>query len=386
MRILFICGSAAVGKDGVGDYTRALGASLAKNHDVKIVSIHDKDVTSTLEETSTATSRISVLRIPYKLTWSDKLELLEEIITKFDPDWISFQFVHYSFHEKGLPFQMTYKLARVFENRKLQIMMHECWVGGTRTALRRHKVIRFLQKKLVKLMLALWKPNVISTSIPVYQRMLSNEGIDAIQLPIFSNIRNTNSNITDHLDSVPEWLRSSRDEYLIGANFGSFYKSSWNMEHFLTAFSNKCMALGKKPLLYSIGNLSSGTETWSLLEKQFPQIKFLTVGPRDEKVVSYWLSHFTDFGIVTTPYILAGKSGSYMAFKQHGISCFCDHQTLLFDFNVDDLETDEGLIPIGNEGEFYIPPIKHADDQVSIASEQFLKMIGFTTLSLHEQN
>jgi hypothetical protein len=381
MKILFICGCAEVGKDGVGDYTRALAASLIPNHEVKIVSINDKNVVTTLEEAPKPSSPVSVVRMPATLTWDDRTELLEEISTQFNPDWISFQFVHYSFHKKGLPFKMTYKLTKTFENTNLQIMMHECWVGATSNPSIRHKITKFLQKKIVKLIIRKWKPSVINTSIPVYQKLLRNDNIDAIQLPIFSNIRNTQSSITDHLNSVPDWLSSNREEYLIGGHFGTFYNSSWDMEHFLTSFVNECRNTGKKPLLYSIGYLSSGIESWSQLENQFPQIKFLTIGPSDEEVVSYWLSHFTDFGIVTTAYIFAGKSGSYMAFKQHGISCFCDQQTLKFDFNIDDLQMDCGLVPIGNSGSFKILPKVYVDDQLSETSDQFMKMITQKSLS-----
>ena len=373
MRILFICGGLAPGRDGVGDYARKLASKLiAMDHQVTIVSINDQNTANTIEEIQESPEPVNVFRIPNKLSWKERLELLEQFAIRFKPDLVSFQYVPYSFHEKGLPLEMIWKMTSFFKNVKLHIMLHELWVDGKNGNSIKSKLICFLQKGLLKLMVTRWKPSGLATSIPLYQKMLKKEGIAADIIPIFSNIGNFQTDIADGIETVPQWLLEDRKSYLIGCNFGSFYNSSWNLEQFFNSFQEECIKLGKQPLLYSIGNLSAGKDNWDQLADQFPKIKFLTLGAFPEAIISYWFTHFTDFGMVTTPYIFAGKSGSYMAFKQHGLSCFCNRQDLKFDFDVADLEMEEGLIPMVGGTEFHIPAIKHTDDQVSETSLLFL--------------
>jgi hypothetical protein len=43
MKIVFVCGSVEIGRDGVGDYTRQLGLELLnQGHEVRIIGINDK--------------------------------------------------------------------------------------------------------------------------------------------------------------------------------------------------------------------------------------------------------------------------------------------------------------------------------------------------------
>ncbi|RZK75975.1 MAG: hypothetical protein EOO85_12535, partial [Pedobacter sp.] len=142
MRILFICGGLAPGKDGVGDYTRKLAAKLISlTCEVSIIAINDQAVLSTQEEIQQAATSVPVLRIPKKLTWEDKLDLIEQFSANFKPDVVSFQYVPYSFHEKGLPFQMIWKLKSYFEKVNLQLMMHELWVDGNNPASIKNKIL-----------------------------------------------------------------------------------------------------------------------------------------------------------------------------------------------------------------------------------------------------
>jgi hypothetical protein len=377
MKILFICGGLAPGKDGVGDYTRKLAAKLISLRcDVSIIAINDQAIISTQEEIQQAATPVPVLRMPQKLTWEDKLDLIEQFSSKFKPDVVSFQYVPYSFHEKGLPFQMIWKLKSYFEKVNLQLMMHELWVDGNNPSSIKNKILAGFQKSLLKLLISKWKPSTLSTSIPLYKQLLKMEDIAADVIPIFSNISNFRTNLEDYLDTVPEWLKEHRNDYLIGCIFGSFYDSSWDLEYVLNAFVEESRKTGKKPMIYSIGNLSAGKENWKLLAEQFPDITFLTIGAQTEETVSYWLTHFTDFGLITTPYIFAGKSGSYMAFKQHGITCLCDRQTLKFEFPTSDMEMDDGLIPTGQGDPFYIRPKAYRDDQVTETAELTIRQLS----------
>jgi hypothetical protein len=66
MNILFIVGSADLGTDGVGDYTRRIAAKLqAIGHQVVIVATHDRKATKASEEKQSCDEEhILTFRIP----------------------------------------------------------------------------------------------------------------------------------------------------------------------------------------------------------------------------------------------------------------------------------------------------------------------------------
>src|SRR5947209_6737741 len=109
MKIVFICGSLEPGKDGVGDYTRRLGATLiSKGYELSIIALYDRFISS-LEETTQKSDNyeIMVLRLPFSMQDRERYELARDYINKKDPVWLSLQFVIFSFHPKGLPLYLS---------------------------------------------------------------------------------------------------------------------------------------------------------------------------------------------------------------------------------------------------------------------------------------
>ena len=103
--VLFICGSLEPGKNGVGDYTRSLVGSL-ETLGVKgnIIATHDTDVTEIIEEEQCSEGvSVPVLRIPRDTTKEARTASIVSALRQIGPDWVSVQFVPYSFHRKGLP-------------------------------------------------------------------------------------------------------------------------------------------------------------------------------------------------------------------------------------------------------------------------------------------
>jgi hypothetical protein len=106
LRIAFLCGSLEPGFDGVGDYTRRLAGELTKQgHSTVIIALHDKTVPDKLEEKQTVDNiELPVLRIPAHYSSKKRFRSAGEWIRTFNPDWLSLQYVPYSFQNKGLPF------------------------------------------------------------------------------------------------------------------------------------------------------------------------------------------------------------------------------------------------------------------------------------------
>ncbi|HQU09596.1 MAG TPA: hypothetical protein PLV25_06515, partial [Opitutales bacterium] len=56
---------------------------------------------------------------------------IQNELSKFSPDWISLQFVPYSFHSKGWCWQLEKFLDIIAPIKcKWQIMFHEIWIGA----------------------------------------------------------------------------------------------------------------------------------------------------------------------------------------------------------------------------------------------------------------
>ena len=126
MKILFLCGSAEPGKDGVGDYTRRLCGELIRiGHQAQILSLFDKHSDTFISQIQVIENTdVLVNRIPIKLPYSKRLSFTNEIIQKFTPDWISLQYVPHSFNLKGLPFWLISFLKKVNIKHKWHVMFH----------------------------------------------------------------------------------------------------------------------------------------------------------------------------------------------------------------------------------------------------------------------
>ena len=106
MKILFLCGSIEPGKDGVGDYTRRLcGSLMREGHQAQILSLCDTQANSFLTEIQVVEeTEVLVKRIPMASHHKQRLVWTQETLKDLAPDYISLQYVPYSFHHKGLAF------------------------------------------------------------------------------------------------------------------------------------------------------------------------------------------------------------------------------------------------------------------------------------------
>src|SRR5215210_3802535 len=130
MKILFLCGSLEPGRDGVGDYTRRLAGELIRQgNKTFIISLNDRYVSEVFKtiQHDDATA-ISVLRLPSNLVTKKKMQFARKWIDNENPEWLSLQYVPFSFHTKGLPFRLSKLLRGLGKGRKWQIMFHELWL------------------------------------------------------------------------------------------------------------------------------------------------------------------------------------------------------------------------------------------------------------------
>ncbi|MDB5011918.1 MAG: hypothetical protein JWQ25_120, partial [Daejeonella sp.] len=191
MTIIFICSSLEPGKDGVGDYTRRLAVELARQgHTAVAIALHDKHTTTKIELMQEADgTALSVLRLPSVSPWKQRFKLARQKIEETSPDWLSLQFVPFGFSQKGLPLLFVYYLKKLIKNRKLQIMMHELWVGRKVDAFLKMKITSTLQEAIIKRMIRTTAPSIIHTHLPAYYLTLTSFTNRLVKpLPLFPNI------------------------------------------------------------------------------------------------------------------------------------------------------------------------------------------------------
>ncbi|SKB98378.1 Glycosyltransferase involved in cell wall bisynthesis [Parapedobacter luteus] len=311
MNILFICGTLEPGKDGVGDYTRRLAAELIRQgHSANVMSIHDKYVSQTsfgYQEDNDV--QVRMIRLAKKITWKKRIIEACKFLDDLEPDWISLQYVPYSFHNKGLPFKAIRQLQRLGNEKKWHIMFHELWLGVKGDVPIKQRPIQILQKLSVNMLIRQLKANLITTSIPIYQHALGKH--NAFILPLFSNIPVSKKQITTQKNPDNDTLKI--------IHFGSFTPALNDFAaqlNWVKAFTTK---QHKKAIFILLGNGGPlEQQSIEMIQSTFGKKAIKHLGQLVPEKVSEWIQ-MADLGISRADYTLYGKSGSTLCLLEHGI-------------------------------------------------------------------
>lgn len=315
MKIFFICGSLEPGRDGVGDYSRRLcGALLRKGIEVQILSLCDHHAGTFVRENQMVEGHtILVNRIPVSTSNKQCFIWSQEIIIDFKPDWISLQYVPYSFHPKGLPFWLPSFLKKLKGNHQWHFMFHELWIGMDRKASFKNKCIGLLQKKILLQILKGKEKIILNTQIDLYQSIIKSLGYNVQILPLFSNII---KKVALDLETI---IAHSELRFCL---FGSIHYGA-PVEKFIKDLNLVLSMSNEKRLLkfIFIGHCGVAIEEWKgvLLSNK---INFEITGFVKDEEISTILSS-CNYGISTTPYILNQKSGSLAAMLDHQLPSIC---------------------------------------------------------------
>ena len=375
MKILFICSSLEPEQDGVGDYTRKLAQALiCRGYKVKIMALNDRRITGSSWRGNQQDNNIAieVLRLPESLQWDLRLHIAKKFVDDFNPGWISLQFVPFGYQIKGLPFQLGKKLKQLSTKARWHVMFHELSVNKNDSF--KFRIWAFLQVRIIKSLLKELKPAFITTNTQAYQYSIQELGHTAFLLPLFSNIERIPADKNLFIHKIPGYLVNDRAAYLTGTLFGTFSFKSWNLHSLCGKLSAQYPK--KRIVIASIGKMSSGEEYWESLKNSYPSIIFLELGMQDAAFISWWLTHYTDFGILTTLPGLAGKSGSFMAFKEHGVPVLCTEPgELIKAYNI---RLDDSLTVVTGDNQPLIIPQKMAPAAVSLlerTTNQFIEYL-----------
>ena len=312
MKIAFICGSLENGKDGVGDYTRQLASELIKNKDsILLIALNDpfqKDIFSEVQRLGD--NQIEILRIPRTLKEIERVVRAKEYIQTFKPDWISLQFVPYSFQEKGLPFSFP-KAIKELGDFRWHIMFHELWIDKPEKM--SHRLFSFLQKQIIKKVVSVLRPSLIHVSIPFNQQRLKQIHIQSQLLELFGNVP-----YEANPDAANLSLPKSQNNTLL--YFGSAPKGTY-LEMVVTGINDFYKKSGKPIHLILISSESESKQTFirRLKEVLTPIHGTITdCGFVETNILSGIMSCCTA-GIARSEPHLLGKSGTAIAMLEHGL-------------------------------------------------------------------
>ncbi|RYY07743.1 MAG: glycosyltransferase family 1 protein [Sphingobacteriaceae bacterium] len=312
MKLIFLCGSLEPGVDGVGDYTRRLATELIKQgHQIAALALDDQFTDKPIDHIEIAdTIELPVYRIPSKLSADKRFKLADEWIENFNPEWLSLQFVPFSFNAKGLPFGLSTQLSK-FKGRKWHIMFHELWIGMEEgSTLKRiiwGKVQKFLIKKLIKKL----NPSSMHTQTKLYQIQLAKLGFKVDYLPLFSNIPKI-----DTINTEEHQINNK----ITFVNFGTIHPGA-SIKRFAQEASIYSKSTSTKIDLILIGRCGAEQEHW-INEWKSTGLNITVLGEQPIKRVSEVFSKAT-FGITTTALPLVEKSGSVAAMHEHNLSVIC---------------------------------------------------------------
>lgn len=321
VKILFLCTSLEPGRDGVGDYTRRFAAACAvRDHHAAIVALNDQHADGTIQE---MIGSVPALRLSQHLSWEARVQETIARVRAFGPDWISWQFVPYGFHPKGLSQPALLDLAKALGGARTQIMLHELWNNLSAGEPARLRLIGWMQRRGILKFLKQLAPILVHTSNEAYAAALAQEGYQARVLPLFGNVPISTvsapvcrTKARGFLSCDQPHADGNGDTFFIGVTFGTLHPQ-WKPEPTAVWMRNTAAELGRQPALLISGRAGSNAAT---VKTVFSNAGVATVetGEQDANTISMILQG-ADIGIVSSPWALVGKSGAASAMRDHGL-------------------------------------------------------------------
>ncbi len=326
MVILFLTSGLEPGKDGVGDYTRQMAAEcIRQKHSCYLLALNDAYVSYPVESTDFVDGiPILILRLPSCMAWQERVRLAVEFRARWPIDWISLQFVCYGFNRRGVVWNMARYFKPIVAGNPLHIMFHETWIGVEKSPSVKEFIVGRIQRFYIHKLLSQLKPRLVTTSNLFYASLLQGIGIDAIETPLFGNIPvfppETELHIPEALSRAgvcdAQGLHPGRR---IGLFFGAIHPGS-KVENFMGILASAPKKTGYRGCLISAGRKGHiGEAIWKKLENEYGHIiDFISLGECTPRQIAT-LMQIADFGLISTPWHLIGKSSSTTTMFDHGL-------------------------------------------------------------------
>jgi hypothetical protein len=308
LRLLFICGSLESGKDGVGDYTIRIAEELAQRGCyVSVIAMYDRYIDHITLYTQTVNlTSINCLRIPHKISIKEKFKALLAFVHQHNPEWISLQYVPFSFHDKGIPFRLSYYLKQLNKQVQWHIMFHELWIGTHGARDLKTILWRRLQKLIIKRLIFQLQPQLITTTIKKYLQLINVQ--NAKLLPLFGNIPLV---MKEESDIRPDLIKV--------VIYGSVTSCLDEFRKQILWLKKLSLQLNRKISFVFIGNNGiNKCRAEGIIKNEFGASSQKSIGFVSKDTVSCHLTT-ADLGISRADYTYLGKSGTTISMLEHGL-------------------------------------------------------------------
>lgn len=324
--VTFLCCGLSEGRNGVGDYCLQLAHSLAEL-DVRsdVLAVADPFCDDPVEaEREAPTSRpIRIARLPAAIALRRRAAMAEAILGRWQPDWVSLQYVSYGFNPKGIAFREPFWLPRLLRPYRRSVMMHELWLGVPPNVGLRHQLVGMAQRAATLALVRRLEPNAIATSNPYYRDLLAARGVAADVLPLFSNIPVRTEPAEPWLGEAiraaggPD-IAGDRGRYWLVGMFGGIL-GQWQPRSLFARLAESARRTRRQILVVAAGHAGPfAAEQFARLRELFPDITFLLIGPQPPELISRFLNGI-DVGLSSYPFDTLGRSGSVAAMLEHGL-------------------------------------------------------------------
>lgn len=370
MNIVFLCGSIEPGCDGVGDYTRSLALELISyGNEVAIISINDTYISDTTYNDKKSGNGLTVYRIPAVFSKNKRFFLAKKWLEEINPEWISIQFVIYSFNPKGLPWGIGKNLKEILGGRKCHIMFHEIWIGFTKISSLKHRIMGFFQRRILLSLVNQLSFCRVTTTNRLYQLILLENDVDADILPLFSNIPVAPVQHTFIKEVLENFSISDKTshEWVLAGIFGNLYPQA-KLENAIRQLFDDTISKQKKLAFIGFGKMNAeGLLEFKRLEQTFlGEVKFLQLGEQPAENVSTMLQ-MLNVGFSCTPTQHIGKSGVFAAMKLHGLKIILPTAEVIPEYDIE----------IKKYQQYFVNRPKN-DWNVSYIATKFLKVLDDT--------
>lgn len=323
MKIAFFCSCLEPGKDGVGDYMRQLAAECARQSGGNnlLVSLNDGDLPPS-EATEERQEGLRTLRLGAGRSWSGRAEEVAPVLKEFSPDAVSFHYIPFGFHPRGLAHGWPGPLHKLFQAWPIHLMFHELWLGSYLGAPWKERLLGEIQKLEMRHLVRKWRPRAIHTSNPAYVSLLREAGIPATRLRMYGAIPKVPE------EDVSKWFAeemeasgitfdpAQRDDYWFGLFFGTLH-ANWPHEPLFGILEKAAAKRKKKVVILSLGFLRSGDLLWSRLQHAYrDRFQFARLGQKPSEDVARLFAS-VDFGLTSSPGNILGKSSAAAAMMDH---------------------------------------------------------------------
>jgi len=286
------------------------------------IALNDPNILETMDSVQESDGTpISVLRLARVKPWEGRISEARERLKSFQPDWVSFQFVPFGYHRKGLCAGLGRKLAAINSKTTWHVMFHELWLGLDEKTPLKYRLLGAMQRTFIRDMIHNLQPRVVHTQAEPYRQVLTREKIPASVLPLISNVPYVEGDgwtgLLGPLLAAAGHPMDRTKLYAAGI-FGSVHPE-WSAEEAVNVLFPLVKKSQKRLVLVFLGRNNLAPAALDELKSRLgDRADVVAAGERSIEEISKILQSL-DIGLATSPRQAIQKSGSVAAMLEHGL-------------------------------------------------------------------